>query len=486
MLRFNPFTKQLDFVGSGATTALDNLASVAINTSLISDTDSTYNLGSTSKYWANTYTDRLYLNSTAYLDGGTAGNVTINGNGGATGVITATDSTNSTATQMMTLLTSSLNNAITYINFGKALSTNNYGRIFFTHSSDGSANNSIALSVGGGSAQIKIFNSSIQHTGSLYPSADSANELGLSTRYYSNTYTDRLYLNATADFNGSVAGTANLTGFLGIAATSGAATHSLTLGSAATGIAHYNTSDQTTNYERVRSYWSGNVYRVGALEIGGTGTTRDVRFGNTTTYLNIFGPNYGLGFVAGNSGVASGYNASFSGTLSASSGTQYALTQTTTISQSGTAGYTAFFIDVTESTTGSGGKLLIDAQVGGAARFSVDNNGNIRAVGLLNTASFNNARIQPLNAGTKIDRNIADANTTLIIDQVHASSTGKILDLQAGGVSKVSVSQNGVLMPVQATTASAPTYIKGGIYFDTTLNKLRIGGATGWETCTSV
>lgn len=44
----------------------------------------------------------------------------------------------------------------------------------------------------------------------------------------------------------------------------------------------------------------------------------------------------------------------------------------------------------------------------------------------------------------------------------------------------------GVLMPVQALTASAPAYVKGGIYFDTTLNKLRVGGATGWETITSV
>ena len=38
----------------------------------------------------------------------------------------------------------------------------------------------------------------------------------------------------------------------------------------------------------------------------------------------------------------------------------------------------------------------------------------------------------------------------------------------------------GLFMPVQATTAGAPAYVKGAIYFDTTLNKLRIGGATGW------
>ena len=43
----------------GATKALDNLAAVAINTSLISDADSTDDLGSISKQWANVHTDRL-------------------------------------------------------------------------------------------------------------------------------------------------------------------------------------------------------------------------------------------------------------------------------------------------------------------------------------------------------------------------------------------------------------------------------------------
>ena len=45
---------------------------------------------------------------------------------------------------------------------------------------------------------------------------------------------------------------------------------------------------------------------------------------------------------------------------------------------------------------------------------------------------------------------------------------------------------NGTISPVQAATASAPAYVKGAIYFDTTLNKLRVGGATAWETITSV
>lgn len=44
----------------------------------------------------------------------------------------------------------------------------------------------------------------------------------------------------------------------------------------------------------------------------------------------------------------------------------------------------------------------------------------------------------------------------------------------------------GTIQPQLATTAGAPAYVKGAIYFDTTLNKLRVGGASAWETITSV
>lgn len=55
-------------VGTKANKALDNLASVAINTSLISDTDSTDDLGSSSKYWANAYVDKIYLDSDSTIE----------------------------------------------------------------------------------------------------------------------------------------------------------------------------------------------------------------------------------------------------------------------------------------------------------------------------------------------------------------------------------------------------------------------------------
>lgn len=59
-------------------------------------------------------------------------------------------------------------------------------------------------------------------------------------------------------------------------------------------------------------------------------------------------------------------------------------------------------------------------------------------------------------------------------------SIGNTTDPGAGGLRA-----SGLIYPQQATTAAAPAYVKGAIYFDTTLNKLRVGGATGWETITS-
>lgn len=54
----------IDFPAGGATTALDNLASVAINSSLLVDTDSAYDLGSATKYWANLYVDTIVIPNT--------------------------------------------------------------------------------------------------------------------------------------------------------------------------------------------------------------------------------------------------------------------------------------------------------------------------------------------------------------------------------------------------------------------------------------
>lgn len=63
----------------GANINLSNLASTAVNVSIIPASDSSIDLGSSSKYWANIYTDKIFLNSTATLDGATAGKTSIGG-----------------------------------------------------------------------------------------------------------------------------------------------------------------------------------------------------------------------------------------------------------------------------------------------------------------------------------------------------------------------------------------------------------------------
>ena len=74
---------------SGASTALDNLASVAVNTSIISDTNNTDDLGSSSKRWARIYsaayfhdTDEGQDISTIHSGGGILNDLAIESAGG--------------------------------------------------------------------------------------------------------------------------------------------------------------------------------------------------------------------------------------------------------------------------------------------------------------------------------------------------------------------------------------------------------------------
>jgi hypothetical protein len=76
-----------------------------------------------------------------------------------------------------------------------------------------------------------------------------------------------------------------------------------------------------------------------------------------------------------------------------------------------------------------------------------------------------------------------DQNTATI--RYPRNGAANDIEIYVSGTTKAAtLNFQGVFLPVQA--ASAPTYIKGGVYFDTTLNKLRVGGATAWETITSV
>ena len=143
-------------------------------------------------------------------------------------------------------------------------------------------------------------------------------------------------------------------------------------------IALYNTADQTTNYERVRAFWSSNVATI-TTENAGTGTGRGLYIGvaNAGRGLTITPTASTAGrFQMGEStGNANAIGVSLTSTFTATSGTNLGLSVGTTINQSSTAGYTALQINAIETATGSGTKLLADFQLGGVSKFKIDTSG---------------------------------------------------------------------------------------------------------------
>ncbi len=182
-----------DASGGGASTALDNLASVAINTSLVSDTDSTDNLGSSAKYWANAYIDRLYLNSTAYLDGTTAGQTSILGN------FLVSDNPSSPSKQYRFRTSGG---ALDLEAGGADIYLSTWSGVGFT----GTQYQQIQFSASGGDMAFS----------QTFYSTAGGKTVGRSGNYWTGGYFDRLYLNSTAYIDGASAGIAGLTGALTI------------------------------------------------------------------------------------------------------------------------------------------------------------------------------------------------------------------------------------------------------------------------------
>jgi len=78
--------------------------------------------------------------------------------------------------------------------------------------------------------------------------------------------------------------------------------------------------------------------------------------------------------------------------------------------------------------------------------------------GLYNASAGNNAGILPATTGTTINRNIADSNIALIVDQVNASSTGDITEFRFGSAAKHSIDVNGGTIFDGAGAAVAGNY----------------------------
>lgn len=111
------------------------------------------------------------------------------------------------------------------------------------------------------------------------------------------------------------------------------------------------------------------------------------------------------------------------------------------------------------------------------------------------TGLFGSATAVNFSVSTVSQIGINSSGITIATGNVSISTSGKgittgsAIPLGFGtntGTAAMTLNTTGTLSVFQAPTASAPTYVKGAMYFDTTLNKLRIGGATAWETVTSV
>lgn len=159
-------------------------------------------------------------------------------------------------------------------------------------------------------------------------------------------------------------------------------THSFTIPSVGTGFVSYNTSDQTTNYERFRQYWSGNTFNI-MSEIAGTGINRTIQIGQAGAVIGV--QSGGQTFAIRNTNVIGDHQFFVGGTLNNASGLIQNAASVPTINQTGSAGYRSLFISPFEQSTGSGAKLLIDAGTNSAAngrgthtsKFSVDNLGRV-------------------------------------------------------------------------------------------------------------
>lgn len=213
-------------------------------------------------------------------------------------------------------------------------------------------------------------------------------------------------------------------------------THSLTLASTGTGAIFYNTTDQTTNFERARSFWNSNTFEL-SVTSNGTGTQRSLQLGvagsvgATANRLFKINPTAVVGagnFDFNNGGSsAAGAIATINGTINGSANIQAAFQITPTSAQSGTASFKAIYVSPFLQSSGSGGNLLLDIGTNSAASnsgthtqvFTIDNNGNMQISGSIVPIASNVA----LNLRARAAYSVAGTGV-LLANSTYNSSSG--------------------------------------------------------------
>jgi len=129
----------------------------------------------------------------------------------------------------------------------------------------------------------------------------------------------------------------------------------------------------------------------------------------------------------------------------------------TTISRNIADANTALVVNLANASANG---YIAAFQKAGVNQVAVDSNGTVRLSAIYNINSGNNAAVSTSTNGTVISRNIGDANTALIVNQTHASSTGDILKIQAEGSDKFVIKKDGNV-GIGTSTPSSPLEISG-------------------------
>lgn len=249
---FDPLLGQLRTTDSGLFVAKsgDTMTGTLNGRSIIPTATATYTLGSTTAYYTNSYITRQNFNSTAYLDGATAGRITLSGGTTNELAVTPTWASGSIATIYLGDTTSYIRNTFgaytNIVNASLRVTTNSdfwgdRGFKFGAGASTGTDPFSGSISGIKGYVSANLFilqpfadtnniqewknaagNTMLKVLGAnavLSPSANNGTDLGTSSLYFANSYATRRYFNTTAYIETGGAGQIGVTGSVGIGTT---------------------------------------------------------------------------------------------------------------------------------------------------------------------------------------------------------------------------------------------------------------------------
>lgn len=243
-------------------------------------------------------------------------------------------------------------------------------------------------------------------------------------------------------------------------------TNSVTIASTGNGIALYNTSDQVTNYQKATIGFSAGVFQIAATT-GTSATGIDTRIaaapnngsGGISNYMNLSAMNLPrMSFLWASTNSATGNWYDFTGTSNNTSGNpaMVLVAIRPTLTQTSTAGYTALLIQPTETTTGSGAKLLISAGTNASpGLFTVSNTGHLLMEGVTSTGATGTGSIVFATAPTITLASASTAVTQAAGDNTTAVATDAFVTTAVANA--ISAINPAVAVQV-ATTANVAGY----------------------------